>query len=189
MTTALHGVAIHIQSNLRKTFISILASLFASTMASYCVLLLGLFQASVLAAPTVQDGFAISAYRSPADKDTISLLSISRKIHRRQSSTLGTAIDSDLYWYGNFTVGESTNLGLLIDTGSSDLILNGGLYKPSKYATPYEGSNFTISYEGVDRQGFGFETVLFDQGALYYADFSRSMVPYRTTSLPAEVSA
>jgi hypothetical protein len=131
------------------------------------------------AAPAPYDGFTVSAYRGRADEYTLSVLASSRRLHSRQSATLSTAIDSILYWYGNFTVGEASGLGLLIDTGSSDLILNNGLYvaiaelryikhradaggryKPSKYATAYDGStNFTITYEGVDREGFGFETV------------------------------
>jgi hypothetical protein len=36
------------------------------------------------------------------------------------------------FWFGNFTVGTASNLSLMIDTGSGDLILNPGLYKPSK---------------------------------------------------------
>jgi hypothetical protein len=134
-----------------------------STMARWYILLLCICVRAALAAPAAQDGFAVSAYRSHIDERTLSILSTSRALRRRQTGSLSAAIDSDLYWYGNFTVGEGTNLGLLIDTGSSDLILNNDLYKPSKYMTPYEGTNFTISYEGVDRQGFGFETVLFER--------------------------
>ncbi|OLN85417.1 Gastricsin [Colletotrichum chlorophyti] len=35
------------------------------------------------------------------------------------------------FWYGSFDVGLSTNLSLLIDTGSSDLAVNPDRYKPS----------------------------------------------------------
>lgn len=35
------------------------------------------------------------------------------------------------FWFGNFTTGDATDLSLLIDTGSSDIYVNPGLYKPS----------------------------------------------------------
>ena len=35
------------------------------------------------------------------------------------------------FWYGAFDVGQSKNLSLLIDTGSNDVSVNPGLYKPS----------------------------------------------------------
>jgi hypothetical protein len=85
------------------------------------------WNALALAAPTRQDGFTVSTYRDSADEHTRALLSTSRRLRGRQAASIPAAIDSILYWYGNFTVGESDNLGLLIDTGSSDLILNPGL--------------------------------------------------------------
>lgn len=35
------------------------------------------------------------------------------------------------FWYGSFDIGDSKNVSLLIDTGSSDVFLNPGLYSPS----------------------------------------------------------
>jgi hypothetical protein len=126
----------------------------------------------VIAAPAaIERSFSVSTYRDIASEHTRSLLSHSRRLRGRQTAYIPTAIDEILYWYGNFTVGKSSGLGLLIDTGSSDLIVNPDLYVPSGYAAPYDGSNnFTISYEGVDRSGFGFETVICTQVCIDYAD-------------------
>ena len=38
------------------------------------------------------------------------------------------------FWFADFTVGASKNLSLLVDTGSADVGLNTGKYKPSKQA-------------------------------------------------------
>lgn len=90
---------------------------------SACILL-----GAVSAAPTEEQGFVVSASRKRADHQTKHLLSQRRRRATQPAGNLSTAIDSDLYWYGNFTVGDSTDLELLIDTGSSDLLVNNGLY-------------------------------------------------------------
>ena len=65
-----------------------------------------------------------------------------------------------MYWFGyNISVGDSHSLRLLIDTGSTDLILNPGKYKPSSHEKPYGTGKFVTGYEGVNRAGFGFEFV------------------------------
>ncbi|KPI36780.1 uncharacterized protein AB675_11742 [Cyphellophora attinorum] len=112
------------------------------------------------AAPATEAAFSLSARRALPNHQTLAHLS-ARKIRRDgKTGNFSTAIDNQLYWYANFTVGNSSNLELLIDTGSSDLLLNNGVYVPSKYETAFNGNTtFSISYEGVDRQGFGFETI------------------------------
>lgn len=99
------------------------------------------------------------------------------------SGEIPSELGKSLYWFGNFSVGDSGYVRLLIDTGSSDLWLNKGVYvgtsyflvsilqwvtdrrlecryKASEYEKPYSGnSTFSITYEGVNRAGFGFETV------------------------------
>ena len=101
--------------------------------------------------------FEISAHRDTADADTVKALSAIRK---RQSADLPAKLGNSLYWFGNFSVGDSGDLKLLIDTGSTDCLVNPGLYKPSKHEKPYKGhKKFSITYEGVNRAGFGFETV------------------------------
>jgi len=38
------------------------------------------------------------------------------------------------FWFADFTVGSSRNLSLLVDTGSADVGLNTGNYKPSSHS-------------------------------------------------------
>lgn len=45
-----------------------------------------------------------------------------------ESGIIESKLDRSLYWYGHFSVGDSHKLKLLIDTGSTDLIINPGLY-------------------------------------------------------------
>lgn len=107
-------------------------------------------------------GCALSALASPVDKSMeISLTRVDAGKKKSSSSgELQETLGRSLYWFGHFDVGNTKNAKLLIDTGSTDLILNPGLYKPSSHMTKFSGTtNFTISYEGVNRAGFGFETV------------------------------
>jgi hypothetical protein len=69
------------------------------------------------------NSFAISAHR-----EKVALTSAKRS----ETGEIPNEIDHALFWFGNFTVGDSQNLDLLVDTGSSDLIVNPGEYaKPS----------------------------------------------------------
>ena len=40
-------------------------------------------------------------------------------------------------WYGNFTVGNATDVVLMLGTGSDDLVLKPGVYKPSPASEPH----------------------------------------------------
>lgn len=75
-------------------------------------------------AAIANDGFLISSHRDKADPQTVHALSSLRK---RQSGSYGNYIGETLYWFGNFKVGDSGPLKLLIDTGSADLLVNPGL--------------------------------------------------------------
>ena len=48
-------------------------------------------------------------------------------------------------WFGNFSIGNSGPLSLLIDTGSSNIVLNPGRYKPGADSQNL-GTNFTKIY-------------------------------------------
>ena len=48
-------------------------------------------------------------------------------------------------WFGNFSIGSSGPLSLLIDTGSSNIVLNPGRYNPSADFQDL-GTNFTKIY-------------------------------------------
>ena len=124
---------------------------FAVLAAFYCFLC-----SFAAGAAIASGGFLISSHRDTADAQTIHALSHLRK---RQSGTLGSYIGKTLYWFGNFKVGDSGPLKLLIDTGSADLLVNPGLYTPSGDKKSYGNGKFSITYEGVNRQGFGFKTV------------------------------
>jgi hypothetical protein len=50
------------------------------------------------------------------------------------------------FWFADFTVGASRNLSLLVDTGSADVGLNTGKYKPS-------GQGIDLNTTGQDSYG------------------------------------
>jgi hypothetical protein len=62
---------------------------------------------------------------------------ISRELNREPHRPNGqgvTVVDvtaDEGFWFADFTVGASKNLSLLVDTGSADVGLNTGHYKPS----------------------------------------------------------
>lgn len=62
------------------------------------------------------------------------------------------------FWFGSFDVGNSKNLTLLIDTGSSDVIVNPGLYKAGPHSVDTH-STFTITYGTTESDGSGTGTV------------------------------
>lgn len=126
------------------------------TLAILSVLCCFFYGLAAGAAIASDDGFLIASHRDKADAQTVHALSSLRK---RQSGGFGSYIGETLYWFGNFKVGDSGPLKLLLDTGSADLLVNPGLYKPSSNQKSYGNGKFSITYEGVNRQGFGFETI------------------------------
>ncbi|KAK8932726.1 Aspartic protease [Metarhizium anisopliae] len=58
------------------------------------------------------------------------------------------------FWFSHFTVGASPDLEILIDTGSSDAILNPGVYKPSP-GSVNANRRFRISYATTNPDGSG----------------------------------
>lgn len=58
------------------------------------------------------------------------------------------------FWFSHFTVGASKDLEILIDTGSSDAILNPGIYQPSS-ASQDQNRRFHISYATTNPDGSG----------------------------------
>ena len=107
-----------------------------------------------------EDSSVIPVHRRPA---TPALLD-SIRLARRQSGEFPNIQKRNdiLLWFANFTVGDSENLELLLDTGSTDLLVDPGLYKKSAKASVYHTSNatFNITYEGVNKQGTGFENIV-----------------------------
>ncbi|OBT86051.1 hypothetical protein VE02_05528 [Pseudogymnoascus sp. 03VT05] len=57
------------------------------------------------------------------------------------------------FWYADFTVGGASNLSLLIDTGSGDIVVNPGIYVPGKTSgnlnTSFENTYGTRSKDGT----------------------------------------
>ncbi|KAF3056820.1 aspartic peptidase domain-containing protein [Trichoderma sp. SZMC 28012] len=58
------------------------------------------------------------------------------------------------FWFSNFTIGGSSNLEILIDTGSADAILNPGIYKPGSSSVNTK-KTFRISYATTNPDGSG----------------------------------
>jgi cathepsin D len=64
------------------------------------------------------------------------------------------------FWFANFTVGAKNDLVILIDTGSSDLLFNPGVYAPSSSSVNLH-KTFSISFATTNPDGSGTETVSF----------------------------
>ena len=88
-------------------------------------ILLASYSACFLALAAVVSGTSVhlETHRHEADRQAVDALASHRQ---RQSGILGSTLGKSLYWFGYFAVGESEPLKLLIDTGSTDLLL----YKP-----------------------------------------------------------
>lgn len=76
------------------------------------------------------------------------------------STRLGQMLERSLiphnqgFWFSHFSVGASRNLEMLINTGSSDAILNPGVYDPSS-ASRDQKRDFHISYATAKPDGSG----------------------------------
>ncbi|KAF4635739.1 hypothetical protein G7Y89_g2357 [Cudoniella acicularis] len=62
------------------------------------------------------------------------------------------------FWFANFSVGNASNLSLLVDTGSSDLLLNVGKYTPSTSSQDL-GHEFNLSFSTSNSDGTGSESM------------------------------
>ncbi|KJK77307.1 hypothetical protein H634G_07046 [Metarhizium anisopliae BRIP 53293] len=139
---------------------------------------------------------------------------VDRETAQRIASIKGLAAagnDTPGFWFSHFTVGASPDLEILIDTGSSDAILNPGVYKPSpgsvnanrrfriSYATTNPDGSGTLTasgnvYQDVITQlsanltgsalhGSPFINSLCDQGALSTCRFGLALRPNKTGEL------
>lgn len=74
---------------------------------------------------------AWSTLASPVDKSFE--LEVFREANHTNGSVttdLPASLGHSLYWFANFDVGDSKNVKLLVDTGSTDLLVNPGMYVP-----------------------------------------------------------
>lgn len=62
------------------------------------------------------------------------------------------------FWYGTFSIGESKDLSLLIDTGSNDVAVNPGLYKPSSQSENLHQKG-ELQYATAQSNGCGFADI------------------------------
>lgn len=63
--------------------------------------------------------FTIVSHRETADAGLL--------LRKRQTGSLPSELGKSLYWFGNFSVGNAESVRLLIDTGSTDLLMNKGM--------------------------------------------------------------
>ncbi|OAA50332.1 aspartic protease precursor [Metarhizium rileyi] len=66
----------------------------------------------------------------------------------------GPLVNKQGFWFSHFTVGASRDLEMLIDTGSSDAILNPGIYQASPASVDTK-RQFRISYATTNPDGSG----------------------------------
>ncbi|KHN99762.1 aspartic protease precursor [Metarhizium album ARSEF 1941] len=75
----------------------------------------------------------------------------------------GPLVNDQGFWFAHFAVGASPDLEMLVDTGSSDVILNPGSYKPSPESVDAKRT-FRISYATTNPDGSG---TLTTSGSVY----------------------
>ncbi|OHW90382.1 aspartic protease precursor, partial [Colletotrichum incanum] len=82
------------------------------------------------------------------------------------------------FWYGSFHVGLSTNLSLLIDTGSSDLAVNPDRYKASSASVNLHQRGVLL-YDTVYENGCGFANISYSvfNDTIHFANLT---VPIQT---------
>ncbi|PWY90676.1 acid protease [Aspergillus heteromorphus CBS 117.55] len=85
------------------------------------------------------------------------------KLLRRGKYDTESISESEGFWFGSFDVGSSKNLHMLIDTGSSDVIVNKGYYTPGSSSVNLN-LTFDNSYGTTESDGSGTGSVA---GTLY----------------------
>ena len=91
-------------------------------MATLSMLLLVWYSVCGLTSAAAVDSFTIASRREAVDAGIL---------HRkRQTASLPSVLDKSLYWFANFTIGDAKDVYLLIDTGSTDLLMEPGVYEP-----------------------------------------------------------
>ncbi|KAE8445245.1 hypothetical protein EG329_013617 [Mollisiaceae sp. DMI_Dod_QoI] len=112
---------------------------------------------------------ALTAWAVCSSTASASRVPLSRKhLDRRDGSAVGGISSSGGFWFGDFVVGASTNLSMLIDTGSGDVIVNPGKYKSSQSSKALN-TTFSNSYGTTSGDGTGNGTVV---GSLYFDEVS-----------------
>jgi len=84
----------------------------------------------------------------------------------------GDLVAEQGFWFSNFTIGDSPNLEILIDTGSTDALLNPGIYKPGPNSIN-TNTTFNLTFLTTNPDGSGtlspsgqvFEDVITQHGA------------------------
>jgi pepsin A len=92
-------------------------------------------------------GRGLAGTESPAVNEQVSTFTSTRPVVAKAHYIKG-------FWFSRFAIGDSPDLEILIDTGSSDAILNPGIYKPSPNAVNAKRP-FHISYATTNHDGTG----------------------------------
>ena len=82
---------------------------------------------------------------------------------RAKTNVVVPEVDDQSFWFANFSIGASPSLEILIDTGSSDVYLNPGVYKAGPNSKNLN-RDFSITFATTNSDGSGTETV---SGPLY----------------------
>ncbi|MCJ1442906.1 MAG: hypothetical protein MMC23_003403 [Stictis urceolatum] len=99
--------------------------------------------------------FSVEVYHEKGAKHTLPAVSGTRLGVSTSSKVVET--NDQGFWFANFTIGAAKEQSILIDTGSSDAIMNPGLYKPSAGSKNLH-QNFRISYATTNPDGSGSES-------------------------------
>lgn len=104
---------------------------------------------------------ALNAVEAFSGSHPLQMKTVDAHTARAMMAAKGHAVTTDAalfdeqgFWFGHFSVGASPDLSILIDSGSSDAIINPGVYKPSKQAVDTR-KTFRISYATTNPDGSG----------------------------------
>ncbi|PVI07960.1 acid protease [Periconia macrospinosa] len=93
----------------------------------------------------------------------------------RRALPIAQMAEDQFFWFGNYSVGSGESFELLVDTGSSDIFINPGKYKPG-LTSKNRNRNFTASFSTAKLDGTGFITVegswFQDSVSLYGSNFT-----------------
>ncbi|KAH6667490.1 aspartic peptidase domain-containing protein [Halenospora varia] len=83
------------------------------------------------------------------------------------------------FWFASFSIGNASNLALLVDTGSSDILLNRGKYLPSGSSTDLN-KEVNISFSTSNSDGTGSESMT------VHALSDAVSLPYTNLTIPSQ---
>ena len=131
-------------------------SFFQSTLALVCICLT-VTTASPHSRTRSLNNIPLRQHQCKGDAVRQTLHTASRHYGHSRFAIAPETLDAG-FWYGSFDVGETKNLSLLIDTGSDDVAVNPGLYKPTSQSHNLNETG-SLGYGTTEADGCGFAKI------------------------------